>query len=110
MQYALFQFVSFLSKAVDTSQIQTTSIMTAEDIPKHQFVCLVVQPRTMLIFNVAKPKSPMEFTFQSRYGSIVGYEWFMEDMTLIIGFSKGFVTVTSTGRSTHLLVCVYVLR
>ncbi|XP_014673105.1 PREDICTED: WD repeat-containing protein 19-like [Priapulus caudatus] len=58
-------------------------------------VSLVLNKKMMYMYNMNNPDSPVQLSFQSRYGLIVSYKWF-GDGYIMIGFSSGFFVVIST--------------
>eukprot|EP00043_Microstomoeca_roanoka_P010106 m.96337 g.96337 ORF g.96337 m.96337 type:complete len:1381 (-) comp14788_c0_seq1:232-4374(-) len=59
---------------------------------------VVLDKKTLLLFKPDDPDHPIELAFQTRYGSIVDYQWF-GDGKLLIGFSSGFFVIMSTRSS-----------
>ncbi|BFZ14509.1 hypothetical protein BsWGS_17548 [Bradybaena similaris] len=58
-------------------------------------VSVNVSKKTLLLYNINEPDSPIELAFQTHYGSIVAYKWF-GDGYILIGFSHGYFVVIST--------------
>ncbi|KAI9206652.1 uncharacterized protein BJ171DRAFT_597315 [Polychytrium aggregatum] len=56
---------------------------------------MVLGEKTLYFHSMRTPESPIELAFQSKYGSIVAYQWFGEGY-LAIGFSSGYFVVVST--------------
>lgn len=51
-------------------------------------VSLIVGGKTLYLFNLYDPENPIELAFQTRYGTIIAYNWF-GDGYILIGFSQG---------------------
>ena len=62
---------------------------------KENTVSLIVGGKTLYLFNLYDPENPIELAFQTRYGSIVAYNWF-GDGYILLGFNAGFFVVIST--------------
>ncbi|KAK2489183.1 hypothetical protein MC885_016782, partial [Smutsia gigantea] len=58
-------------------------------------ISVVVGKKTLFLFNLNEPDSPIDLEFQQRYGSIVCYSWY-GDGYIMIGFSRGIFVVIST--------------
>ncbi|XP_036618228.1 WD repeat-containing protein 19 [Trichosurus vulpecula] len=58
-------------------------------------ISVVVGKKTLFLFNLNDPDSPIDLEFQQRYGSIVCYSWY-GDGYIMIGFSRGIFVVIST--------------
>ncbi|XP_038608159.1 WD repeat-containing protein 19 isoform X1 [Tachyglossus aculeatus] len=58
-------------------------------------ISVVVGKKTLFLFNMNDPDSPIDLEFQQRYGSIVCYSWY-GDGYIMIGFSRGIFVVIST--------------
>ncbi|XP_043827946.1 WD repeat-containing protein 19 isoform X2 [Dromiciops gliroides] len=58
-------------------------------------ISVVVGKKTLFLFNLNDPDSPIDLEFQQRYGSIVCYCWY-GDGYIMIGFSRGIFVVIST--------------
>lgn len=58
---------------------------------------MVLGSKTLFFYNPANPTAPIELAFQSRYGSIIAYQWFGEGF-IMIGFSSGYLVVISTSK------------
>ncbi|XP_020847251.1 WD repeat-containing protein 19 isoform X2 [Phascolarctos cinereus] len=58
-------------------------------------ISVVVGKKTLFLFNLNDPDSPIDLEFQHRYGSIVCYSWY-GDGYIMIGFSRGIFVVIST--------------
>lgn len=58
-------------------------------------VSLIMNKRTLYLFNIDDPDNPIELAFQSKYGDIVNYQWH-GDGYIMIGFSNGYLIVIST--------------
>ena len=53
--------------------------------------------RSILMYRLSQPDSPIELKCQPKYGSIVSYRWYGDGFVLV-GFSEGFVVaVSATG-------------
>uniref|UniRef100_K3WN57 WDR19 first beta-propeller domain-containing protein n=1 Tax=Globisporangium ultimum (strain ATCC 200006 / CBS 805.95 / DAOM BR144) TaxID=431595 RepID=K3WN57_GLOUD len=51
--------------------------------------------KTILLYDLNERENALELAFQSRYGSIVSYQWFGNGY-IIAGFSSGYVVIIST--------------
>lgn len=51
--------------------------------------------KTILLYDLNERENALELAFQSRYGSIVAYQWFGNGY-IIAGFSSGYVVIIST--------------
>jgi WD repeat-containing protein 19 len=51
--------------------------------------------KSLYLYNLHDPENPIELAFQSRYGTIVAYQWY-GDGYVMIGFSNGYFVVIST--------------
>ncbi|XP_007496615.1 WD repeat-containing protein 19 isoform X2 [Monodelphis domestica] len=58
-------------------------------------ISVVVGKKTLFLFNLNDPDSPIDLEFQQRYGNIVCYSWY-GDGYIMIGFSRGIFVVIST--------------
>ncbi|XP_012413373.2 WD repeat-containing protein 19 [Trichechus manatus latirostris] len=58
-------------------------------------ISVVVGKKTLFLFNLNEPDSPIDLEFQQRYGTIVCYSWY-GDGYIMIGFSCGIFVVIST--------------
>ncbi|XP_036708145.1 WD repeat-containing protein 19 [Balaenoptera musculus] len=58
-------------------------------------ISVVVGKKTLFLFNLNEPDSPIDLEFQQRYGNIVCYSWY-GDGYILIGFSRGIFVVIST--------------
>jgi WD repeat-containing protein 19 len=81
-------------------------------------VSLILGKKIMFLFSIDDPDKPIELAFQSKYGEIVNYQWYLKhfgikifhfntkatlfkyfrygDGYIMIGFSLGFLIVIST--------------
>ncbi|XP_074085717.1 WD repeat-containing protein 19 [Macrotis lagotis] len=73
------------------------SIMKTDDrnSTSESTISVVVGKKTLFLFNLNDPDSPIDLEFQQRYGSIVCYSWY-GDGYIMIGFSRGIFVVIST--------------
>lgn len=58
-------------------------------------VSLVLNRKTLYLYCVDDPDSPVELAFQQKYGDIINYQWY-GDGYIMIGFSNGYLIVVST--------------
>ena len=58
-------------------------------------ISLIMNKKTLFLYNIDNPDSPIELAFQSKYGEVVNYQWY-GDGYIMIGFSHGFLIVIST--------------
>ncbi|XP_037685531.1 WD repeat-containing protein 19 isoform X2 [Choloepus didactylus] len=58
-------------------------------------ISVVVGKKTLFLFNLNEPDSPIDLEFQQRYGTIICYSWY-GDGYIMIGFSRGIFVVIST--------------
>ncbi|XP_058402876.1 WD repeat-containing protein 19 isoform X1 [Diceros bicornis minor] len=58
-------------------------------------ISVVVGKKTLFLFNLNEPDSPVDLEFQQRYGNIVCYSWY-GDGYIMVGFSRGIFVVIST--------------
>uniref|UniRef100_A0ABI7Z671 WD repeat domain 19 n=1 Tax=Felis catus TaxID=9685 RepID=A0ABI7Z671_FELCA len=58
-------------------------------------ISVVVGKKTLFLYNLNEPDSPIDLEFQQRYGNIVCYRWY-GDGYIMIGFSRGIFVVIST--------------
>ncbi|XP_022361796.1 WD repeat-containing protein 19 isoform X2 [Enhydra lutris kenyoni] len=58
-------------------------------------ISVVVGKKTLFLYNLNDPDSPIDLEFQQRYGNIVCYSWY-GDGYIMIGFSRGIFVVIST--------------
>ncbi|KAI8836727.1 hypothetical protein BJ741DRAFT_708422 [Chytriomyces cf. hyalinus JEL632] len=80
----------------EPSRLQWSTIRTpTADSPPSPVLSIVLANKTIFFHSVASPDAPIELAFQSKYGSIVAYEWFGEGF-IMIGFSSGYFIVVST--------------
>ena len=99
------------SAAVISSSNSTTGTSAiAGSSGNENTVSLIVGGKTLYLFNLYDPENPIELAFQSRYGSIVAYNWF-GDGYILIGFSHGYFVVISThmkeiGQELFQVICV----
>ncbi|EDQ85531.1 uncharacterized protein MONBRDRAFT_34239 [Monosiga brevicollis MX1] len=56
---------------------------------------LILDKKTLYIFNLEDPENPIELAFQEKYGTIVAYDWSARG-NLYIGFSSGYFVSVST--------------
>ena len=80
---------------ISSSNSATGSSAIAGSSGNENTVSLIVGGKTLYLFNLYDPENPIELAFQSRYGSIIAYNWF-GDGYILIGFSQGFFVVIST--------------
>ncbi|KAJ3028907.1 UNVERIFIED_CONTAM: WD repeat-containing protein 19 [Siphonaria sp. JEL0065] len=80
----------------EPSKLQWSTMRTpTADSPPSLVLSIVLSNKTIFFHSMANPDAPIELAFQSKYGSIVTYEWF-GDGFLMIGFSSGYFIVVST--------------
>jgi WD repeat-containing protein 19 len=58
-------------------------------------ISALVGKKTLMLIDLLEPHNPINLQFQTRYGSIVGYEWF-GDGYIAVAFDGGFVITIST--------------
>uniref|UniRef100_A0A3P9KAP6 WD repeat-containing protein 19 n=1 Tax=Oryzias latipes TaxID=8090 RepID=A0A3P9KAP6_ORYLA len=58
-------------------------------------VSVIVDKKSLMLFNINDPENPIKLAFQRTYGSIVSYHWY-GDGYILIGFSHGYFIVIST--------------
>jgi WD repeat-containing protein 19 len=58
-------------------------------------ISLIMNRKTLYLFNIDDPDKPIELAFQPKYGDVTNYKWY-GDGYLMIGFSHGFLIVIST--------------
>ena len=80
---------------ISSSNSATGTSAIAGSSGNENTVSLIVGGKTLYLFNLYDPENPIELAFQSRYGSIMAYNWF-GDGYILIGFSQGFFVVIST--------------
>jgi WD repeat-containing protein 19 len=56
---------------------------------------LVLDKKSLYLFNLKDPENPIELAFQPKYGNIVAYDWYGEG-NLMLGFSSGYFISVST--------------
>ncbi|ORY49888.1 WD repeat-containing protein 19 [Rhizoclosmatium globosum] len=80
----------------EPSKLQWSTMRSpTADSPPCPVLSIVLSNKTIFFHSMANPDAPIELAFQSKYGSIVTYEWFGEGF-LMIGFSSGYFIVVST--------------
>ena len=58
-------------------------------------VSILLAKQNLYLWSSAESENPIELEFQTKYGSIVAYEWF-GDRKIMIGFSSGHFIIVST--------------
>ena len=58
-------------------------------------LAMIIGNKTLCLFPESNLNTPIELTFQSRYGEIVTYDWF-GDGVILVGFSSGNMAAVST--------------
>jgi hypothetical protein len=58
-------------------------------------ICINLARRTILMYRLSQPDSPVELKFQAKYGNIVSFRWFADGF-LLVAFSEGFVVAVNT--------------
>nr|XP_045017612.1 WD repeat-containing protein 19 isoform X2 [Jaculus jaculus] len=58
-------------------------------------ISAIVGKKTLFLFNLNEPDSPIDLEFQQAYGNIVCYSWY-GDSYIMVGFSRGTFLVIST--------------
>ena len=64
----------------------------AEGDAKDTTMSVVLGGKSLLIYDITDPDSPVELAFQPQYGNIVSYRWFGEGY-IVLGFESSFVVV-----------------
>ncbi|KAF3825268.1 hypothetical protein GH733_005902 [Mirounga leonina] len=73
------------------SMMKTDDRMSATE----STISVVVGKKTLFLYNLNEPDSPIDLEFQQHYGNIVCYSWY-GDGYIMIGFSRGVFVVIST--------------
>eukprot|EP00158_Paraphelidium_tribonemae_P009200 Partr_v1_DN28798_c1_g1_i1_m61947 putative WD repeat domain 19 len=81
----------------EVSLIQYYERVTTDSAVKRVIV-IVVGRSKVFIHHVDNPKSPVEFSMNSKYGNVISCEWCGSD-NLVVGFSNGTIICLSTLKS-----------
>lgn len=80
----------------DFSDTENAATMDKKQtIFKDTTLSMICGNTTLFLYNFQSSEDPLELTFQSKYGTIVGHRWF-GDGYIVLAFSLGYVIIIST--------------
>nr|KAJ3420801.1 WD repeat-containing protein 19 [Polyrhizophydium stewartii] len=80
-------------EATNMQRSQWTNIKN--ETANQHLLSMVVNSKSILVFDPQKPQQPIELAFNARYGTIAKYKWFKENQ-ILVGFASGYLVVVST--------------
>lgn len=77
------------------SDMYFAEMRTDDHVAGETTVSMILGKRTLYLYYLPEPDSPIELGFQQKYGQLIQHKWF-KDGLIMLGFSLGFVVVIST--------------